>query len=765
MPFREELIKGTRYHTMAFFKHGSLLMSTPESLPTETTNLLPRFAKVFEQTYTRFLDLQKAEAQAREGQIEGALERVRSRTMAMHRSEEIADILGKIFEELNALDVVLNRILIWIFNPEGRYISWWSANSEVEANAESYRVDYNEHPVFLTYLEAWQKQTPLLLYTISGPTKDSWEDHLFKNTELSRLPQLVQNGMRSEGTIHTTSAISDYGLLMAGSLAPLSDENTDIVHRFGRVFQQSYRRYLDVQRAEAQAREAQVETALERVRSRSMAMHKSDELIETATLLYQELAGLGIPPFSTGFVLVDENNSRQEVWLSGPGGAGYMDRFFLPLTGDSVLDERYRNWKNKEPVYHERVAGERLIEHLKYASSFFGTREAEEQAQQFPEAIVFYCGYFPEGYLHILTEIVLDDEQESIMKRFTQVFGMTYRRFLDLKNAEAQAREAQIEAALERVRSRSMAMQKSAELKDIVHTLSNEIGKLDVIFNRTFICILDSATLGSTWWMSNPESGESFGLFIKDHEHLPYQEQLKAWRERKAAWQYKLEGEDKKEWDKFLFAETDFALLPDPVKESMQSKPSVYLSYSFSNFGSLVLESSSPLSDQQFDVLSRFAKTFDQSYTRFLDIQKAEAQAREAQIEAALERLRSRSMAMHQSSELNEILVKVFAELKSLELEMERCVIWTYKPEDRSVRWWAANPEADSGTDSFLITDQDHPVYHEYWKAWEERRTKYLYILEGDNMVSWCDGGAPDRAGVPRRLHAGAEPVVCRALA
>ena len=33
-------------------------------------------------------------------------------------------------------------------------------------------------------------------------------------------------------------------------------------------------------------------------------------------------------------------------------------------------------------------------------------------------------------------------------------------------------------------------------------------------------------------------------------------------------------------------------------------------------------------------VLERFAQVFDLTYTRFLDLQKAEAQAREAQIEA-----------------------------------------------------------------------------------------------------------------------------------
>ena len=40
----------------------------------EEENLLARFTKVFEQTYTRFLDLQKAEEQARESKIETALE-------------------------------------------------------------------------------------------------------------------------------------------------------------------------------------------------------------------------------------------------------------------------------------------------------------------------------------------------------------------------------------------------------------------------------------------------------------------------------------------------------------------------------------------------------------------------------------------------------------------------------------------------------------------------------------------------------------------
>ena len=64
-----------------------------------------RFAKVFEQTYTRFLDLQKAEAQVREAQIETALERVRSKTMAMHKSEEVTGIAVSLNEELTEIRI------------------------------------------------------------------------------------------------------------------------------------------------------------------------------------------------------------------------------------------------------------------------------------------------------------------------------------------------------------------------------------------------------------------------------------------------------------------------------------------------------------------------------------------------------------------------------------------------------------------------------------------------------------------------------------
>src|SRR6185503_397226 len=93
-------IKDRRVHNFAFFSHGWILVTSHEPQSAETIQILERFTSVFNLTYRRFLDLQKAEAQAREAQIELGLERVRARAMAMHKSEELSETASVLFHEL-----------------------------------------------------------------------------------------------------------------------------------------------------------------------------------------------------------------------------------------------------------------------------------------------------------------------------------------------------------------------------------------------------------------------------------------------------------------------------------------------------------------------------------------------------------------------------------------------------------------------------------------------------------------------------------------
>jgi hypothetical protein len=84
-----------------------------------------RFGKVFEQAYTRFLDLQKAEAQAREAQIEAAVERIRSQSMAMHHPDDLDKVNKEILSQLNWLQVPgLTGVTFYLVDELGWVRAW-----------------------------------------------------------------------------------------------------------------------------------------------------------------------------------------------------------------------------------------------------------------------------------------------------------------------------------------------------------------------------------------------------------------------------------------------------------------------------------------------------------------------------------------------------------------------------------------------------------------------------------------------------------------
>ncbi len=110
------------------------------------------------------------------------------------------------------------------------------------------------------------------------------------------------------GLAASTAIQKDIGIYIENfSGIPYTDEENSILLRIGKVFQQTYTRFLDLQKSEAQAREAQIEAALERVRSRTIGMQKSDELREVIQVIHDELIHLnlkGMKPFEAVLIIM-----------------------------------------------------------------------------------------------------------------------------------------------------------------------------------------------------------------------------------------------------------------------------------------------------------------------------------------------------------------------------------------------------------------------------------------------------------------------------
>jgi len=128
------------------------------------------------------------------------------------------------------------------------------------------------------------------------------------------------------------TSFNKFGCLTFVAPEPISDDQFDLIIRFAKVFDQTYTRYNDIKKAEAQSREAQIEAALERVRSRTMGMQRSDELQDAAMLLFQQVDTLGVPIFGCGFNIWDDDRKAATAWMAG------KDRLQPPFKTSSSED-------------------------------------------------------------------------------------------------------------------------------------------------------------------------------------------------------------------------------------------------------------------------------------------------------------------------------------------------------------------------------------------------------------------------------------------
>ena len=260
--------------------------------------------------------------------------------------------------------------------------------------------------------------------------------------------------MRKLEKIFLSSVAIKNGLVQTISVDHLSADSITILQRFAKVFEQSYTRFLDLQKAEAQAREAQIEAALERVRARTMAMQKSDELADVAGLMFQQVKELGITAWTTGFNVWSDDNNTYTDYVTSPLG-GFVEPYTIDTTVFPSFKEISDAKKSGEEFYVQYLEGEVLKETYLELSKF-GDKDQyvkmREGGFEFPTRQFDHFVFLSNISLMFITYDPVP-EAHDLFKRFGKVFEQTYTRFLDLQKAEAQAREAQIEAALERVRA------------------------------------------------------------------------------------------------------------------------------------------------------------------------------------------------------------------------------------------------------------------------------------------------------------------------
>ena len=249
-------------------------------------------------------------------EIEAALEKVRAASMAMRKSEELQEVIQVVCEQLIALGIKLDSTLFVDVLENGSWNVW--NTTPTQTYPAQINIPFIRIPPMTSVNKAKAQGKKELMLVLSKKEKDQFLSYFFTGTNARNIPVARKKYvLNSPG--HALSFFFMKNIILGITTLsgiPFSEEENAIFRRFKKVFEQAYTRFLDLQKAEAQAREAQIETALERVRAQSMAMHHSDDLHKVAAILFKQIKELGYTSFMGGIIIYNERDGSSEYWLS-----------------------------------------------------------------------------------------------------------------------------------------------------------------------------------------------------------------------------------------------------------------------------------------------------------------------------------------------------------------------------------------------------------------------------------------------------------------
>jgi signal transduction histidine kinase len=170
-----------------------------------------------------------------------------------------------------------------------------------------------------------------------------------------------------------------------------------------------------------------------------MAMQKSDELAETAAVMFNQLIHLGIAPNRLYIGIIKDESGDIEAWATDEDGSRVSKQFTLNVKNPSVR-KIYDGWrKNKKSVLID-MQGKELEDYLHYLHDDLNVPFKQGLTQK---RRVQNIAYFSKGFIGIASPEEQPEETAHLLERFAAVFNLTYTRFNDLQIAEAHALQAE----------------------------------------------------------------------------------------------------------------------------------------------------------------------------------------------------------------------------------------------------------------------------------------------------------------------------------
>ncbi|HET6724055.1 MAG TPA: ATP-binding protein, partial [Chitinophagaceae bacterium] len=371
--------------------------------------------------------------------------------------------------------------------------------------------------------------------------------------------------------------------------------------------------------------------------------HSSKDLADTIGVFYNELSGLSLTPRRCGVGLINKESRIAEISTmnSTSDGQGIELVGKLDMTGHPVLVGVYENWLTKTE-YHPVLRGNEIKEYYQFVRPQIDFPAYPDDSVQYG-----YFFFFEEGGVYAWTEKELHDDELKIYRRFTSVLSLTYKRYKDLKDAEARTQTAIRDAALDRIRADIASMRTINDLDRITPLIWNELTVLGIPFIRCGVFIMDDEQQLLHTFLSTPD-GKAIAAF-----HLPYnasghlRDVVDHWREKKNYISH---------WSQVDFlgiAETLVEQGAVATKEQYLSslpRDGFYLHFLPFLQGMLYVGNTDQLKEEEIELIQHVADAFSTAYARYEDFNRLEAAKQ--QVEQTLTDLKQAQTQLVQSEKM-----------------------------------------------------------------------------------------------------------------
>ena len=578
--------------------------------------------KQTENLRSKVTELEKKLAKTkRELEIEAALERVRARAMGMHNSNELSDVLSVLFEQYDILGISPVFSHLTLFDLKNNKFSYRTTGRKGKRVQAEQKIDMDAVEAWKESVENWKK---------GGP--DQVNAHMYPYEILPHVFQLFQEILSAvpeeakffpedfpQG-LFITQGYCKFGYVGFGHTRESTVEEKEVVRKMAIEFERLYQRFIDLQTTEAQIKKVQIEASLERVRASAMAMRSSHDVGNATGVMFSELDKLGISLLRCGLIIIDDKEKTMQVWRANTTKDGTVGQVTgkVSMSIHPMLEAAYDSWLLKETLLRYDLSGEDVINYYKalsnHAPQFTQSVTTEKQTST--------CFFFKEGAIFTFTKDPLTEETSAELIKFAAVFGLTYRRFLDLKISEAQTREAVKQASLDRIRAEIASMRTTNDLERITPLIWNELTVLGVPFIRCGVFIMDDLQEVSHTYLSTPDGKAIAAFDLSYHTPGNISEILAQWRNKKFYTEY---------WDQEAYT----AFAGNLVLQGIYTSPEQYLSklpgggfyLHFAPFlqGMLYVGNTTQLGDQEIKIIQSVADAFSTAYARYEDFNKLDA--------------------------------------------------------------------------------------------------------------------------------------------